>query len=146
MSIESATAILGNGFRRNDRDIIYKGKGFNAKYIRVASVGNFSVEQANKTASTQLSCAADESSKRFTLTLDEQPPTFTHWLIDVEPVFTKASPTSPYEIKENTVRFGALFSGDADGIGAFNTTLVNHAVGLPAEVQILIFLQKHRRL
>ncbi len=135
LSIKSATSILGNTFRRNDRDIIYKGKGINATYIRSASRGEFSVEQNNKIASTQLSCSADESTKLYTLTLDEQPPTFINWIIDIEPVFSKDSPTSPYKIVENTVRFGALFSGDANGIGDFNTSLVNHMVGLPAEQQ-----------
>ncbi len=135
LAIKSSTSIAGNTFRQNNRDIIYEGKGFNTTYIRSASRGNFSVEQNNKVASTQLSCSADESNKLYTLTLDEQPPTFVRWLIDIEPVFSKDSSTSPYEIKENTVRYGALFSGDIDGIGKFNTPLVNHEVGLAAEQQ-----------
>ncbi len=135
LSIKSATSIVGNTFRRNDRDIIYKGKGINATYIRSASRGKFSVEQNNKIASAQLSCSADESAKLYTLTLDEQPPTFINWIIDIEPIFSKNSPTSPYKITENTVRVGALFSGDENGIGEFNISLVNHKIGLPAEQQ-----------
>ena len=89
----------------------------------------FEVSQNGLTAEADAICAETESEKFVSLTLQETPPTFVQWLIDVEPVFTKESASDPFEILANEVIFGAKFSGA--NAGDFTTLLVNHPLSLP---------------
>jgi len=90
---------------------------------------SYKISQNDLTAEANVSCAENEREKFVSVTLQETPPTFSQWLIDIEPIFTKAAVNDPFEILANNVIFGAKFSGTE--IGDFTTLLVNHPLGLP---------------
>ncbi len=65
------------------------------------------VSQGDNTATQRFGC----SQSTIILVLDETPPEFTNWALTAEPVFSRISPTSNYEILENKVMLGGRFIG-----------------------------------
>ncbi len=82
--------------------------------------------QGERAASTSFICADNQDSIQVTLVLELKAPEFIFWSVDVQPVFSRATPSSNYEVSANTIKVGGHFVGTNSV--AVNTSLLDGAL------------------
>ncbi len=81
--------------------------------------------QGDRAAAMNFICSDEQDAIQIELVLELEAPEFISWTVDIQPVFSRISPTGSYEILDNTINIGGHFIGTESV--AINTSLLDGA-------------------